>query len=242
MLNVLVIEDDPQQLKNIVNIISSQISEVKLYSISFDDESILELLKEAYIDIIILDLNLSGISGIDIVNYIDNEKLYKYKNSIIVFSGEIKMLNVIIHSKYLYSYSLKGEGYGKLINNVKLLVKEKENNDIINKLGYKIDRELKKLNFNFSHIGTKYLREIIIEVYKVKDIFEGNLEKSIYPIIANRYNKKVNTIYCDIKQAVKSMILNNSEKNLIEYFNYSYFLKPKTNEIIFTILNKILKP
>ena len=53
MLNVLIIEDNPHQLKNVANIISSQIPEIKLYNISFDGESILKLLKEPYIDIII---------------------------------------------------------------------------------------------------------------------------------------------------------------------------------------------
>lgn len=239
MLNVLVIEDNPHLLKNIVNAISSQISDVKLYCISFDGESILELLKESYIDIIILDLKLSGISGVDIINYIDNEKLYRYKNSIIVFSGEINMINTIIYSPYLYSYILKGEGYNKLIDSVNLLVTEKENDYNIDRLRYKIDNELKFLNYNFSYDGTKYLREAIIEVYKIKDKFDGNLEKNIYSIIAKKHNKKINTIYCNIKQATNIMITECREEILTKYFNYSYFVKPKIKEIIITIINKI---
>lgn len=241
MLNVLVIEDDPYQLINVANIISSQISEVKLYNISFDGESILKSLNESHIDIIILDLKLSGISGIDIIRYIEQEKLYKYKNSIIVFSGEASMINEIIHSPYLFAYTLKGSGYEELIKNLELLVAEKTDSNNINNLKFKIDNELKYLNYNFSHVGTKYLEETIIEVYNVKDIFDGNFEGNIYPIIAKRYNKRANTIYCNIKQATNAMIVNCDEKILIKYFNYNYFVKPKVNEVIFTILHKILK-
>lgn len=97
------------------------------------------------------------------------------------------------------------------------------------------------MNYNFSHVGTKYLEETIIEVYNVKDIFDGNFEGNIYPIIAKRYNKRANTIYCNIKQATNAMIVNCDEKILIKYFNYNYFVKPKVNEVIFTILHKILK-
>lgn len=136
MLNVLVIEDDPYQLINVANIISSQISEVKLYNISFDGESILKSLNESHIDIIILDLKLSGISGIDIIRYIEQEKLYKYKNSIIVFSGEASMINEIIHSSYLFAYTLKGSGYEELIKNLELLVAEKTDSNNINNLKF----------------------------------------------------------------------------------------------------------
>lgn len=174
MLNVLIIEDNPYQLRNVANIISSQFPEIKLYNISFDGESILNLLKEPYIDIIILDLKLSGISGIDIVNYMEQEKLYKYKNSVIVFSGELDMINEIKHSQYLFAYSLKGTGYESLIKNLKLLVTEKIHNINMDNLKFKIDHELQYLNYNFSYAGTKYLRETIIEVYKNKDNFDGN--------------------------------------------------------------------
>ncbi len=172
----------------------------------------------------------------DIINFIEKESLYKYKNSIIVFSGEITLINKIMSSPYLYSYVIKGGGFDSLIENLNSLIQSKED---FNKLNYMIDVELRKLNFNFSHIGTRYLREVIVEVYKVKNYFDGNFKKNIYPIIAKRYNKKVNTIYCDIKQSIKSMILNNSETDLISYFHYSYPFKPKVNEIIFTILNKL---
>ena len=241
MLNVLVIEDNPYLLKSIVNYISIQIPDVKLYSISFDGESILELLKESYVDIIILDLKLSGISGIDIINYINNNKLYKYKKSIIVFSGEVDMINTIIHSPYLYSYILKSEGYEKLIYNIKLLVKEKKNNYNTDKLIYKIDNELKALNYNFSYNGTKYLRETIIEIYKRKDNFDGNLSKNIYPIIAKKYHKKTNTIHCNIKQATNAMILDCDEDTLNKFLHNNFFIKPKVNEIIMIILNNIIK-
>lgn len=239
MLNLLIIEDDPHQLKNVANIISSQISEVKLYNISFDGESILNLLNKLYIDIIILDLKLSGISGIDIIKYIEQEKLYKYKHSIIVFSGEIDMINTIINSPYLFSYNLKGTGYEKLVEDLKLLVTEKTDSININNLKHKIDNELKYLNYNFSYAGTKYLEETIIEVYKLRYDFDGNFEKNIYPIIAKRHNKKVNTVYCNIKQSTKYMILDCEEKIITNYFNYTFWMKPKIQEIIFTILNKI---
>ena len=119
-----------------------------------------------------------------------------------------------------------------------MLTKSKERCSNLNNI---INIELKKLKFDFSHIGTTYLKEVIINLYKLRDHFDGNLKENIYSVIAKKYNKKVNTIYCDIKQAVKSMLLKNDRSFIAEYFNYNYYYNPKINEIIFTILNKILK-
>ena len=139
----------------------------------------------------------------------------------------------------MISNCLKGSGYDVLLKEFKALINSKMQYNKYNDLITKIDYELKHLNFNFSHYGTKYLRETIIEVYKVKQRFDGNLKKNIYPIIAKRYKKNVNTIYCNIKKAILSMYLECNEDRLLNYFNYSYITKPKVNEIIFTILNKI---
>lgn len=241
MLKLLIIEDNVEQLKNITNIIASTFSQIKIYNISFDGESTLNLIKNYKVDIILLDLKLSGMSGVDIINFIEKENLYKYKNSIIVFSGETTLLKKVIHSHYLFSYILKGNGYNHLLNELKLLIKSKE--DIINiqELNKKIDKELKYLNYNFSYSGTKYLRESIIEIYKIKENFDGNLSKNIYPIIGKRYHKNPNTIYCNIKKATNAMFFDCNEQILKKFLNTTYFVRPKVNEIIMIILNKIIK-
>lgn len=239
MLNLLIIEDNVEQLKNVTNLIASNFSQIRIYNIAFDGESTLDLIKSYNIDIILLDLKLIGMFGVDIIDFIEKENLYKYKNSIIVFSGETDLLKKVLYSQYLFSYILKGNGYNQLLNELKLLIEFKENDTYIQEVNNKIDIELKYLNFNFSYCGTKYLRETIIELFKIKDSFDGNLEKNIYPIIAKKYNKKVNTIYCNIKQAINCMLLDCKKDVIKNYFSYSYYYKPKIRDIIYTILNKL---
>lgn len=239
MLKLLIIEDNAEQLKNLTNIIASNFSQIRIYSISFDGESVLNLIKNNNVDIIILDLKLSGISGVDIIRYIESNKLYKYKNSIIVFSGEIQLINQIIHSPYLYSYNLKSNGFNTLLKDIESIIHLKNDEFFLKNLNARINQELKQLNYNFSYDGTKYLREAIIEIYKIKENFDGNLNKNIYPIIAKRYNKKTNTIYCDIKHATNLMTCDCDEHTLNAYFKNTYYSKPKINDIIYTILNKL---
>lgn len=103
----------------------------------------------------------------------------------------------------------------------------------------KINNELRFLHYNFCYNGTRYLAEVIYEIYWKEDFFIDNLKNDIYPIIAKRHSKSVNTIHCNIKQATKCMYLDCTEEELKEYFNYRYFVKPKLKEIIFTILNNL---
>lgn len=238
MYNLLIKGDNVEELKKITNCIGKNCLNTRIYNVSFDGDSIFELVKNYNIDIIILDLNISGNSGIDIIKFIEKQKLYKYLGSIIIYSRHNIMIKEIKNSPYVFTYILKTKGVKMLIDKLNLLTKSKES---YNKLNNIINIELQKLKFDFSHVGTTYLKDVIINLYKLREQFDGNLKEDIYSVIAKKYNKKLNTIYCDIKQAVKSMLLKNDRNFITKYFNYSYYYNPKINEIIFTILNKILK-
>ena len=57
--------------------------------------------------------------------------------------------------------------------------------------------------------------------------------------MAEKYNKSVNTIYGNIKQAINAMFFDCEERILEEYFKYSFVVKPKPTEIVYIILNKL---
>lgn len=52
----------------------------------------LEIIEQRAVDIILLDLNLPDISGVDIIKKITIKNIEKYKKSIILISGDTKML------------------------------------------------------------------------------------------------------------------------------------------------------
>lgn len=239
MYKLLMVEDNVDYLKNTINIISSKISDLKLYSMSFNAEEALKIIDEQSADIILLDLKLPGISGIDILNHISKNKLYKYYESILILSGENSLMKNITNNPYIFSYHLKSNGYHSVIKSLESLISLKKHQLEMINIKEKINHELKKLNYNFSYNGTKYLCDTIFEIHKIKEIFEGDLKNTIYPIISKKYNKSINTIYGDIKQATKYMLLDCEENVIIKYFNNTFFIKPKIQDIIFTILNKL---
>lgn len=67
MINILVVEDDIIQLKQIVNYISQKNENVKLCGLTFSGDEALNLLMTEKIDIILLDLKLNGMSGVDVI-------------------------------------------------------------------------------------------------------------------------------------------------------------------------------
>lgn len=73
MYRLLVVEDNTNHLQNIVNIILSNIPAIKLYGIAYTGEEALKIIDKQVVDIILLDLRLPGISGIDILKYINKK-------------------------------------------------------------------------------------------------------------------------------------------------------------------------
>ncbi len=231
MYNLLVIDNNSTELINDINYILDNNSNIKICYISKTIEGCFNKLNSITIDFILLNADYNN-SYHKLINYIRKNHLYRYKKSII-----IKSSNTNFENEYIYSFNLKIEDISK---NLDLLINYRNNEQDLLFIKRKIQQELIKLNYNYSYIGTQYLVDAILEIYKSGYNLEGNLIKEIYPIIAKRYRKKVNTIYCNIKQSTKNMILNCNKQEIKDYFNYEYFIKPKVKEIIITILNKII--
>ena len=75
-------------------------------------------------------------------------------------------------------------------------------------------------------------------LYKNYEHYE-NLNNEIYPILAQKYNKTVNTIKCNIIKATDSMYYDCDETLLKNYFHFYTDYKPRPKLVIYTVLNKI---
>ena len=237
MYNLLIIEENPNKIRIILNYIARKFEDIRICNIEYSVENCFNILKTTEIDIIIIDLENNQNTEIDLIKYIEKNKLYRYKKSIIVKVRRFRQKEINKTNQYILSYISK-------INEIEKVLKEfitkKGDRIYTDEIKDKIHKELIKLNYNYSYKGTKYLEENILEIYKMNINFEGNLEKKIYPIIAEKHQKKMDTIYGNIKFATNHMIMDCKEEKLNQYLGYSYFEKPKVKEIIFKVLSKIL--
>ena len=113
-----------------------------------------------------------------------------------------------------------------------------KNNNISNeKIMRNIKKELNYLGYISKYCGTKYLEEVIYILYNNENI--NNLQKEVYPIIASKYNKSVNTIKCNIITATSIMIDDCEERKLLKYLGYYEFSRPGPKQIAESVISKL---
>ena len=123
-------------------------------------------------------------------------------------------------------------------NRIMQLVEYKEDIRKAEDIDERILNELLFLNYNISLKGTKYLIDTIKYVYYDRYSID-NLEKFVYPSVAQKYNEKLCNIKCRIGKATMLMYYNCEIEKLKEYFNLDFDIKPKLKTVIETIVRKI---
>lgn len=239
MINLLVVEDNAEYCKNIVNYISQHVSDVKVYSMAFSSEEAINIIDTEIPDLILMDLNMDGLGAYNILNYINENELTKYVDSLIVFSNSSITNSKFENSRYINSYFKKPIELKFIATHIGKLCEERTIINAETFIRNKIVHELEVLNYNFSYHGSQYLVEAIYVLYTNKDKFFDNLSRDVYPAVAEKFNKNANTIKCDISQATKMMIYDCNEDIITSYFNLSRFIKPTVKQVVFTVLNKL---
>lgn len=236
MYNLMIIGKPTHQLIKLVNKICKEVQNVRVYCILSNIDEALNMLHSYKVDIILLNLDSLKNMDLILIKYIQTRNLYRYNKSIIIKLDEKIIPDTTNNSNYVFSYTYKTD---EVISSIRELISTKTNLLCLDNITNEIKQQLIYLGYNYSYNGTKYLEETIIDIYKIRFDFDGNISKNIYPNIAKKYKKKIDTIYGNIKQATNIMITNCNKSKIIDYFNYSYYTKPKVQEIIFTVLNKI---
>ena len=241
MYNMLIVEDEMLQSQFLINAIAKEISDVRIYNIATTGLDAIHTMENEDIDIILLDLKLPDMTGMDIINYIDKNNIKGYNSSIIIVTAEMSLLNQAIKSPYVYAYNSKIYGAEPIIENIKCWILDKKENNKNKILMKSINDELSKLKYNFTYVGTKYLAECIYEAYHMPNKYDVNLKKDIYPILSQKYHKSINSIKCNINQATSIMYYDIEENILSAFFNYELNCKPKPKDIILKIIEYIDK-
>lgn len=232
-MNIILIENNKTRLKIIINKISQSINDAKIFSIFFDASEAISLCNKNNIDVIIFDGSCQNVSSITLLNIVE-----KFNNSkpLIIFILDYKNIPTNLDKKQNIKIIIKKTNDNQIVKEIITEISNENENLIIEK----IKNELKKLKFNFSHIGTNYLIKSIYEIYKLEDNTNVNLSKNIFPIVGDNFNKNPNTIHSGIKRSISNMYYDCEESIINEYFNcYCFDERSKLKEIIFKIISKI---
>lgn len=244
MVNMLVVEDNYDYSKNLINIILQELPQIRLCKIATDGKDALNFLINSHnrIDIILLDLQIPNISGIKILETLENNNINKYKNSVIVITGQLSLLNKIVKNSFLYTYIPKTDSIDNMISKINELTQIKQKELLQKNISKLIDREMHILSFKESLIGTKYLRETINLIAKTPGLTSDNLKNKVYPLVAKKYKKTTHNIKCNINNATELMNCTCEKNVLKKYFMFYDDISNATpKQVIDTILNKIGK-
>lgn len=241
MLNVLIADDNIYYVKNLINFVIGKNSNIKITSIASNGLEVLNILqKNSNIDLILLDLKMPKLNGIEVLNKIYDMNLDKCPN-IIVVSGENNLINKIVNHPLVIDFVNKTDDMLSIYSKLKDYEEETHLSNVKEDLLKKISLELLHIGYNLSHIGTQYIKECILEIYESKNFaLTHKLETYVYKKIACMHNKPIQNIKSNIIKATNFMYAEANMNLLKEYFHFTDIKKkPTPKMVISTILNKL---
>lgn len=231
MVNILIANRDILYIKSLINKMNDNKS--KVIKIATDEKETIEFIDCS--DIAILDYNIYKHIEIELKKI--NERFTK---SIIITSATLNFYDGLKGNSLIYYYD-QNTNLEFIVKKVKELVKNKHKYDKVTNIKMKIKKETEYLKYNPLHVGTNYLIECIVLIAQSKEDLLSNLEKDVYPFIANKYHKTISNIKCNINQSTTHMYYECDSDKLKRYFNFECDMKPKPKLVMTTILNKVLR-
>lgn len=236
MVNVLIASNNIYYAKALMDLLNSKNTKVTNLAISgIEALGILKVKKN--IDIIILESELSDFNAIKIISEIKKFNIPKYKKSFILISNNKDLLT----NEFIFDIVEEKDNLCTIKSKVEQLVINKMKNQRRNDARRNIISEVKYLGYNLSYRGTQYLIKIIEILLLNQEKNLTNLEKEIYPILANIYKTSVFNIKSNIIKSTEQMYIDCENKKLRQYFGFLNDYKPTTKTVIYTIYNNILE-
>lgn len=226
---ILIVEDSPNYLEEIFNNVSDKIIEnVQVVQICTDGKRAMEYLSNNQVDIVLLDLNLPSVNGIQILEYVrDNE----IKTSVIVMSGENELVIELLRKGLAYDDILiKPFNVNKLIYIINRLISEvgmEEKTKVVLDI-------LSEFNFNRATKGYLHIIECLNVCITSNEKNIINIEK-LYQKVSKINNKCSSiSISWNISKTIQSMNKLTDESIMKKYFPYNLSPSPKIflNEIL----------
>lgn len=223
MIQVM-IADDNLDLNNLCCNILSKDKDIQIISSTLDGESTLKDYMRLKPDVLLLDLDLPKMNGIDIINNICLDETEKKKNNIIIISGNTELRYNLFNTSKIFRIMPKPVDFNDVISTIKEIATENNYIPIVEK---EIRNFLFSLNFNLYADGTRYLIDAIKlgseNIRLVRNI------KTLYDEVAELHSTSSNTIKWGIRNAIETMNHNTTkhEINKIFHINYDKKMTPK---------------
>lgn len=241
MVNILIADDNIHYVKNLINFVIGKDNNIKIANIASNGLEVLDIIrKNSNIDLVLLDLKMPKLNGMEVIDRISNMKLEKFPD-IIVISGENNLINKLASNSLVIDFINKTDDMLSIYSKLKDYEEKQNYIHIRNDLSKKILSELIYIGYNLSHIGTKYIKDCILVIYESKNpSLANNLENYVYKKVACMHNVSFQKVKTNIAKATDFMYAECNMDLLKDYFHFNDVKKkPTPKKVISTILNKL---
>ena len=206
MIRVMIAEDNTLLNHLCCNYLTND-ENIKLIFSAYDGEETLEKYNELKPDVLLLDLNLPKMNGLDVINNICLDSDEKNKCNIIIISGNMDLRFNLLNTSKVYRILPKPVDFNMIVSAIKEI--PNEYNTLTQK---QIKDYLYYLNFNTYSVGTDYLVEAIQLAYD-KPVLMKNI-KDIYSLISEKYTVPQNTVKSSIRNSIDTMERNTTKNEI----------------------------
>lgn len=218
MIKVMIAEDNISLCKNYFNFFSND-SDIKVVSCTEDGEETIQKYFELQPDVLLLDLNLPKISGLDVINTISRFSEEREKCNIIVSSGSSEQLHKLFNTAQIFRVIPKPTNFQYVLDTIKEIpIKNEE----INQKDLK--KILTELRLNVFSLRVKQLISAINIAYKYPYLL--NNIKDLYLEVSKLYNVSPKTIKWSIRTSVDTLNRSLSIDTLCSVFSLKF--RPET--------------
>lgn len=165
MIKTLIADDNWKYSKNIINTIVNRISELKIEYVAEDGVESLEAILKNDFDLVLLDLQMPKMTGLEVIEQIRKTKFIKTPK-VIIISGELPLVEYAKINNIVCDIILKTEDAENIYERILRVV-----NDIKYEINYdevrnRIILNLKEKGYNLKYKGTRYMIEAIMHIYR----------------------------------------------------------------------------
>lgn len=203
MIKILVADDNWKYSKNIINNIVNRINGARIEYVTEDGEETLEAISKNYFDLVLLDLQMPKMTGIEVIEKIKKINMIK-RPKIIIISGNLPLVKYASISNIVCNIILKTESIDSIYEKILRTINEIKYEANYEKLKAKTILALKEMGYSLKHKGTRYIIEAIMYIFENNSLnIMNNLEKNVYAHIAHKYDTSLNNVKTNIVKATK---------------------------------------
>lgn len=198
MCSIMIAEDNMNIISFYQKFLAKE-KNIKIVGIANDGKITLQMYQKLNPDLLILDLGLPKIDGLNIINQLSLLESKEKKCNIIVVTGDSNLRCNLFNTKKVYRIIPKIEISTTLLNVINEFINENSINDFPSK---KLTDLLLDLNLNPFVKSCSYLIDCITLAYDNKQLLD-NIQK-IYDIIALHNNCSAEKIKSSIRSSIRT--------------------------------------